>query len=162
MSEEEENGIEKVRKIQAQLRRVHVQNEMRRVRSEYERIFREIEGDEQSSDLNIVWPREEMCYPKFVSKTSIKPSGSQLITKSEVIKFVMPEETKQKNADVLSNLDNIDMKKLSRSELANMKANLALEVFWIQQAIDSRIQVHEYYMKSVNYFNNFYSYSISK
>ena len=183
------------------MRKIHVRNEMLKLRDVYEKIFDEIEGPD--SEVCIVWPSEQtsaaLGHPKFQSKKqfnrmneertktlandsnlpkSIK-TKQQLITKGSIMKFV-PEQkaienetirneasgsgsssisTIQEKAKVnseqnklfnsflsddlerLNSLEQRNLKMMSKNDLISVRENLSLEVLWIQQAIQSRVQV---------------------
>jgi hypothetical protein len=176
-------------KKKANLRKRHVQNEMLKVREQYEAIFDEIEGN-VDLDVRILWPSSDhpLGPPVFVSKraaatieqqrrlrqaerdtnnTNTLKGNNQLITKGSIMKFVPTEPVKDKKeavkdeknlsaatdnissevfASVLTTsekdvLEKVDFGSMSKSELIGVRENLSLEVLWIQQAIQSRIQV---------------------
>ena len=144
-------------------RRNYVQNEMLKVRSDYESIFNEIEG--QDSNEYISWPTHgdenlnSLAYPKFISKKSKENKSN------EQNKLVKLNEEKNKSTNTFTkssiefqkggnNLTDIDLnteqikyldienlKKMSKTELINLRESVSLEMLWIQQAIQSRLQV---------------------
>ena len=157
-------------------RRIHVQNEMFNVREMYEDIFKEIEGEQ--SELEVVWPKDILCYPQFVSKkqakklqeqkvddkTFICPKKVETISKGEIMKFIpneasLEEEANSKilpaksiefkstdphnelNVEQMNFLEIENLKKLPKNELVNVRENVSLEMLWINQAIQSRVQV---------------------
>lgn len=115
------------------------------MRKEYEKIFQEIEGND--SDCRIKWPSENVpiCYPKFVSKRD-----DQLSIISGVISNKKTENQKNMcirdfqaidDFEKISFLELDNLKRLSKSDLISVRENVSLEMLWIQQAIQSRIQV---------------------
>lgn len=112
---------------------------MIKVRNDYETIFNEIEGED--SDLRIVWPIENptICYPKFMSKKDYLLKQS-VLTKGSVMKFV-PNGSNSDNEN-LNHLELENLKRLSKTDLISLRESVSLEMLWIQQAIQSRIQVN--------------------
>lgn len=128
---------------------------MQKVRNTFEEIFTEIEGVD--SDVKIVWPLNEssICHPKFVDKKKLnktliaKPSGNS--SAHHQLANVVPSDMLANKEDMLFDVDlnaeqmdylSVDnLKKLSKSELLSVRENVSLEMLWIQQAIQSRMQV---------------------
>ena len=124
---------------------------MSKLRKEFEDIVLEIEGSE--SDSQIVWPNEKkICYPQFYSKSKLKAKQQQNSTK-----LLLDDCSKNDNlkdiGDDLKQLDYLkseNIKKLESGELVDLKENLSLEILWIQQAIQSRIQVCDIFFFILN------------
>ncbi len=148
------DSFKKLEKIQSYFRQNYVKSELLKLRNVYEEIFNEIEGPD--SDVKVVWLHETaICLPKFVSKKEIKPSSN-----NQVVKFTETTATShgstgnQMNEDKLFDIDlNIEqmnclssenLRKLSKSELLSVRENVSLEMLWIQQAIQSRVQVKKF------------------
>ena len=62
------------------------------------------------------------------------------------------------NIEQLNFLSSENLKKLSKQELLSVRENVSLEMLWIQQAIQSRLQVNYYlkYNKYQSYFLNIF------
>ena len=120
-------------------RRHYVQNEMTKLRNEFEEIFLDIEGPD--TDDKIVWGKK-ISYPKFESKKlreknekKLETNAAKLIEKNKEISQLEVEDIQ------LDYLKSENLKKLNPNELVDLKDNVSLEILWIQQAIQSRIQV---------------------
>ncbi len=161
---------------------------MEKVKTTYEQIFNEIEGEE--TDTQIEWPNENknlLCYPKFISKkqklsnlkNEIKSNKNKNFQNNKfeqdsskpIIKYVLPMNSNsdiqneknsfirnslefkindnnqidmELNAEQLNFLEIENLKKLSKTELVKIRESMSLELLWIQQAIQSRMQVSFY------------------
>lgn len=140
---------------------------MLKLRDEYEKIFEDIEGS--NSDTKLEWPAflnkpQVLCYPRFVSKREqrsslknqaqslLKPNitqpsrneqderlifnhanGEEFVTKSKFDSDLDDEKIR------FLQLDNL--KNMSKNELLSIRESISLELLWIQQAIQSRVQV---------------------
>jgi hypothetical protein len=110
---------------------------MNKLRNEFEEIFLDIEGPD--TDENIVWGKK-ISYPRFESKKMRKEK--KLETNAENLIEKNKEVSKLEVDDVqLDYLKSENLKKLHANELVDLKENVSLEILWIQQAIQSRIQV---------------------
>ncbi len=151
----------------------HVKNEMKKVRSAYEEIFKSIEGDD--SDVKIEWNDNKnlASYPKFVSKKQpligstntlknkqskkevANANNNELITTTTTTTTTTTIATTSKNSlrnqptlndqldlENLNYLEMNNLKKMTKTELINLRENVSLEMLWIQQAIQSRMQVN--------------------
>jgi len=146
-----------------------IQKEMKKVRNLYEEIFDELEGG--NADCQVVWPSEStLCYPKHVSKKQLKkeskiddktfvcPKKSETTSQGTIMKFVPNEINEEKSIVKTSDVDKLNphaeldmeqikfleienLKNLSKNELVSVRENVSLEILWIQQAIQSRVQV---------------------
>ena len=132
---------------------------MLKVRSTYEDIFNEIEREE--SEVYVRWPNKDpylsvLSYPRFMSKKHKEKE-------SKIVKYEEKREEKKTNAfiknsiefqkggdnltDIDLNLEQIkfldieNLKQMSKTDLINLRESISLEMLWIQQAIQSRIQV---------------------
>ena len=123
---------------------------MNKLRNDFREIFLEVEGVD--ADLEIVWPEErKICYPKFVSKKlktkNEKKLEPPIVTESHVASSAVESENLLKTETdydddmKLQHLKSENLKNLQSKELADLKENVSLEILWIQQAIQSRIQV---------------------
>jgi hypothetical protein len=141
-------------------------NEMNKVKSAYEQVFNSIEGDE--SDVNIEWcndPSNAISRPKFVPKnkphsltvanklTQRKSANqSELVTTTTTTTTTTVATTSSSQQNHLQNELDLDieklsyleldnLKKMSKAELISLRENVSFEMLWIQQAIQSRMQV---------------------
>lgn len=135
---------------------------MIKLRSEYEKIFHDIEGE--NGDTRVVWPIDEpkspshkpvLCYPKFIPAKQAQTKPSELNHSTELIKFTGGSSSSQAGNDLkqlkidIKDLDEEsvkffqldNLKKMSHDELLNVRESISLELLWIQQAIQSRVQV---------------------
>ena len=126
---------------------------MLKVRECYEEIFKDIEGDQ--SDVYVQWPvnnqMNALAYPKFVSKLKQKKELVKFDNTTNAENFIKKSIEFQKGGDNLSDIDlnteqikflDLDnLKQMSKSDLINLRESISLEMLWIQQAIQSRIQV---------------------
>ena len=61
------------------------------------------------------------------------------------------------NTEQIKYLDIENLKKMSKTELVNLRESVSLEMLWIQQAIQSRLQV--IHLNIVIFFSFFLNYS---
>jgi hypothetical protein len=142
---------------------------MKKVRTAYEEIFNCIEGDD--SDVRIEWTDDKniATYPKFVPKKqplsgstnkirSINSKNERVNTNSDLItttttttttttiattsKHSLRNQSDQLDIENLNYLELSNLKKMTKTELINLRENVSLEMLWIQQAIQSRMQVN--------------------
>jgi hypothetical protein len=112
---------------------------MNKLRNEFEEIFLDIEGPD--ADENIVWGKK-ISYPRFESKKMREKKEKKLETNTENLIEKNKEVSKLEVDDVqLDYLKSENLNKLDANELVDLKENVSLEILWIQQAIQSRIQV---------------------
>lgn len=143
---------------------------MLKVRDEYEKIFYEIEGPNSDTKLEWPSKENTICLPKFVSKRSagreqitenntsnkssqlikdMKEVNSSTAAKSQDNELVLRTENKPSGGGVESEIDFEQIKYLQLENLKNMDKNellsiregISLELLWIEQAIQSRVQV---------------------
>lgn len=136
---------------------------MIKVKDSYEQIFRQIEGDD--SDVQVVWPdtaQATLSYPRFHTKankindrtfnvngtkrnkfpsvSTVRGGGqstSALRSSSETPSFPDLDNDAQ-----LSYLKSEHLATLDKAELLGVRENVSLEMMWIHQAIQSRVQVN--------------------
>lgn len=170
------DSLKKLEKVQSYFRQNYVRNELLKLRNVYEEIFNEMEGPE--TDVKVVWPDDtSICLPKFVSKKEPKSGNNNQVVKfvaaennvtNEATKTVQQPspagESKSNNVvksedtmfDVDLNIDQMNflssenLRTLSKAELLSVRENVSLEMLWIQQAIQSRVQVNN---ELINPFN---------
>jgi hypothetical protein len=152
--------------LQSNCRKLHVRNEMLKLREYYEQIFEEIEGPD--SDVQIKWAKDAhvLTYPKFISKkrSNSKKKKDEENRNESLVKY-LPQNTIQTGAqrkeinrmekldinhdslhqeldnEQLNYLELSNLKQLSKTELINVRESISLEMLWIHQAIQSRVQV---------------------
>ncbi len=120
---------------------------MLNIRDEYRKIFNEIEGDD--SDVKLVWPNENMpiCYPKFVSKKDKQSTYTTVSLLKIADKKPNSNPSIPKDFNLIDDIEKINyleldnLKRMSKTDLISVRESVSLEMLWIQQAIQSRIQV---------------------
>ncbi len=145
---------------------------MLKVRKSYEDIFNDIEGEE--SEVYVAWPSNSdshlsvLNYPRFLSKKEKQ-------NESKLVKLEQKKEEKKTNAFIKNsiefqkggqNLTDIDLnseqikfldienlKQMSKTDLISLRESISLEMLWIQQAIQSRLQVSFYLNRFLLFFN---------
>lgn len=115
------------------------------MRKEYENIFQEIEGDD--SECRITWSSDNVpiSYPKFISKKDqqiLSTSNVLSLKKTDIYKKLCVKDFQAiDDFEKISFLELDNLKRLSKSDLISVRENVSLEMLWIKQAIQSRIQV---------------------
>lgn len=164
------DSLKKLEKIQSYFRQNYVSSELLKLRNVYEEIFNEVEGPE--TDVKVVWPEEtSICLPKFVGKKEPKSGNNNQVVKfvaaennvtKEATKAVQQPTTSGEskshnyvakseemmfdvdlNIDQMNFLSSENLRTLSKAELLSVRENVSLEMLWIQQAIQSRVQVND-------------------
>lgn len=119
---------------------------MKKIQLTYEEIFNEIEGDD--SDVTIKWPESDLiCLPQFIDKKHLQVKT--LTKPDKQISKIQNEKNAEleRMFDVDLNIEQVNylstenLKNLSKTELLSVRENVSLEMLWIQQAIQSRLQV---------------------
>ena len=171
---------------------MYVQKEMRKVRKLYEEIFQELEGDD--AECKVVWPSDtKMCYPKHVpkkeskkeskidDKTFICSKKDENTSQGTVMKFVPDKILEEKtivksvvtvkpnphddlDVEQMKFLEIENLKNLPKNELISVRENVSLEMLWIQQAIQSRVQVSEFFFSLgilLRFLNKLFEFKVS-
>ena len=120
------------------------------VRNEYEEFFFRIEED---SDRNtITWcDSVKLCYPSFIAKVEFQPIGRQPDdARTQVASTPIQDSVSVSSieaGDQMYPCENADSTPLvlneypsEREELLQLREQLALELLWVKQAIQSRVQ----------------------
>jgi hypothetical protein len=172
--------------LQSNCRKLHVQSEMLKLRECYERIFDEIEGPE--SDVQIKWAKntQVLTYPKFISKkaSNVKQKKDEENQNDTLVKYIpqkkiestsKPKEKSKMNEverkhdslhqeldnEQLSYLELSNLKRLPKTELINVRESISLEMLWIHQAIQSRLQVNVFHYLFKFFLNLFFNFHFS-
>ena len=117
-----------------------MKSEMKKIQRDFEEIFNEIEGDD--SDVTINWPQDDSIFhPRFIEKRQLqlntltnKPEKQQVTKLDKMFDVDL-------NIEQVNYLSTENLRTLSKQELLNVRENVSLEMLWIQQAIQSRLQV---------------------
>lgn len=145
---------------------------MLKVRAEYERIFTDIEGPNCDIHVEWPIKRDGLSvlvYPQFVSKKSFEQNSRKQAAAKLVNQEPQKEETTSAASSEIVKLDDArrfedvervklecdledekvrflqleNLENMEKSELLSIREGVSLELLWIQQAIQSRVQVFE-------------------
>jgi hypothetical protein len=92
----------------------------------------------QNSEMKISSFNQDLNKNEFKKLDLVKESELDVDTKDSPQKNIFKLEVDEKHLDYLKDEN---LKKLDVDELGDLKENVSLEILWIQQAIQSRIQV---------------------
>ena len=131
------------------------------VRSEYKELFMRIEGDLYNSSIS--WPDDKsLCYPSIsiIQETEYTPLSPQIENRTGPIEIeiensfhsiqksvseISLQESLTDTMDTICDTSTTQLKLLQdyprdREELFRLREQLSLELLWVRQAIQSRIQ----------------------